>query len=65
MLAAMPYAPSALNPFKNPKGCAKRMRLVLGSMEKYNLITKTDADKARFAGVTLKDGKFLSFNDNN
>ena len=63
MLAAMPYAPSALNPFKNPAGCAKRMRLVLSSMEKYNLVGKADAEKARFAGVTLKDGKFLSFTD--
>ena len=63
MLAAMPYAPSALNPFKNPAGCAKRMRLVLSSMEKYNLVGKAKAEKARFAGVTLKDGKFLSFTD--
>ena len=63
MLAAMPYAPSALNPFKNPAGCAKRMRLVLSSMEKYNLVGKAEAEKARFAGVTLKDGKFLSFTD--
>ncbi|MCH4157585.1 MAG: transglycosylase domain-containing protein [Acidaminococcaceae bacterium] len=63
MLAAMPYAPSALNPFKNPAGCAKRMRLVLTSMEKYNLVSKAAADQARFAGVTLKDGKFLSFID--
>jgi membrane peptidoglycan carboxypeptidase len=61
MLAALPYAPSALNPLQNPQGCAKRMRLVLANMEKYGLVTKEEADKARFAGVSLKNGAFLSF----
>lgn len=63
VLAALPYAPSALNPYENPKGCQKRMQLVLSTMEKYEFISPQAAKDARFAGVSLKDGTFLSFVD--
>ena len=59
MLAAMPYAPSALNPYENPGGCAKRVRLVLKEMMKYGYIGNTEYDAALSKGVTLKNGRVL------
>jgi penicillin-binding protein 1A len=59
MLAAMPYAPSALNPYENPKGCAKRVRLVLKEMMKYGYIGNTEHDAALSKGITLKNGRTL------
>ena len=59
MLAAMPYAPSALNPYENPEGCAKRVRLVLNEMLKYGYIGNTEFDSAISKGVVLKTGRTL------
>ncbi len=59
MLAAMPYAPSALNPYENPSGCAKRVRLVLKEMLKYGYIGNTELADALAKGVTLKNGRTL------
>ena len=59
MLAAMPYAPSALNPYENPGGCAKRVRLVLKEMLKYGYIGNTELTDALAKGVTLKNGRTL------
>ena len=59
MLASMPYAPSALNPYENPSGCAKRVRLVLKEMLKYGYIGNTEYDAALSKGVTLKNGRVL------
>ncbi len=59
MLAAMPYAPSALNPYENPAGCAKRVRLVLKEMLKYGYIGNTECGDALSRGVTLKNGRTL------
>ena len=57
--AAMPYAPSALNPYENPAGCAKRVRLVLKEMLKYGYIGNTECEDALSRGVTLKNGRTL------
>jgi len=59
MLAAMPYAPSALNPYENSGGCAKRVRLVLKEMLKYGYIGNTELKEALAKGVTLKNGRTL------
>lgn len=59
MLAAMPYAPSALNPYENPVGCAKRVRLVLKEMLKYGYIGNTEYDAAISKGLVLKNGRTL------
>lgn len=59
MLAALPYAPSALNPYENPSGCAKRVRLVLKEMLKYGYIGNTELQEALDKGVTLKNGRTL------
>ena len=59
MLAAMPYAPSALNPYENPSGCAKRVRLVLKEMLRYGYIGNTEYKDALAQGVVLKNGRTL------
>ena len=59
MLAAMPYAPSALNPYENPTGCAKRVRLVLKEMLRYGYIGNTEYNDALSRGVVLKNGRTL------
>ncbi|MBQ8920460.1 MAG: transglycosylase domain-containing protein [Acidaminococcaceae bacterium] len=59
MLAAMPYAPSALNPYENPAGCARRVRLVLKEMLRYGYIGNTEYADAMSKGVTLKNGRTL------
>lgn len=59
MLAAMPYAPSALNPYENPGGCAKRARLVLKEMLKYGYIDNTEYNAALSRGIILKNGRSL------
>ena len=59
MLAAMPYAPSALNPYENPTGCAKRVRLVLKEMLRYGSIGNTEYNDALSRGVVLKNGRTL------
>lgn len=61
VIAALPYAPSALNPYENPIGCQKRMTLVLNSLEKYQLLTLQEANAVRSSGVTLKDESRLNF----
>lgn len=59
LLAALPYAPSALNPYENPTGCAKRTRLVLREMMKYGYIGNTEFTGSLEQGVTLKNGRRL------
>lgn len=59
MLAALPYAPSALNPYENPSGCAKRTRLVLREMMKYGYIGNTELKTSLEQGIALKNGKRL------
>lgn len=43
-LAALPYAPSHLNPLKNPEECQVRRNLVLQSMIKYGMLTTAAAE---------------------
>ncbi len=59
LLAALPNAPSALNPYENPAGCAKRTRLVLREMMKYGYIGNTEFTGSLAQGVTLKNGRRL------
>lgn len=59
MIAALPNAPSALNPYKNPMGCGKRTTLVLREMKQYRYIGTIDMENAIEQGVTLKNGQRL------
>lgn len=60
VLAALPYAPSALNPFENPEGCKKRQILVLSAMQKYGFLSQKQAEEAKTETVKLADGSELS-----
>lgn len=55
VLAALPYAPSALNPLENPESCRKRQLLVLDTMVKRGFITEAEATKAKQTTVYLRN----------
>ncbi|MDP3939718.1 MAG: transglycosylase domain-containing protein, partial [Deltaproteobacteria bacterium] len=47
LIAAMPKAPSRLNPYRNPTGAVNRQRYVIGRMLDSGFITEVQAEKAR------------------
>ncbi len=57
VLAALPYAPSALNPLEHPIECKQRQMLVLNAMVKYGFITQDAADEAKAEYIYLTNGK--------
>lgn len=59
VIAALPYAPSALNPLENPDGCRKRQLLVLNAMQKYGFITQGQYNEAKSERVLLSNGSYL------
>lgn len=59
VIAALPYAPSALNPLENPEGCRKRQLLVLDTMVKHGFITQEQSTKAKKTKVILRNEGIL------
>lgn len=59
VIAALPYAPSALNPLENPQGCKERQLLVLTSMHKYGLINQAQLAEAKAEKIYLTNGTAL------
>lgn len=59
MLAALPYAPSALCPLDNPADCKQRQILVLNTMAKHGFITEEEAAEAKAEKVYLTNGSRL------
>lgn len=59
VIAALPYAPSALNPLESPVECKQRQMLVLNTMAKYGFITQDEADEAKAEYVYLSNGTRL------
>ncbi len=59
VIASLPYAPSALNPYENPEGCKKRQRLVLDTMVKRGFIGETVANAAKEDVIILANGAEL------
>lgn len=59
VIAALPYAPSALNPLENPEGCKKRQLLVLNAMHKYGFISQSQYEEAKNETVYLQNGTSL------
>lgn len=59
VIAALPYAPSTLNPFENPVECKQRQMLVLNTMAKHGFITQDEADEAKAEYVYLSNGARL------
>lgn len=54
LLAGMPQAPNAYNPFKNPDRAEKRRNIVLGLMYQHKKITKEQMEAAK--QVDIKEG---------
>ena len=57
VLAALPYAPSALNPLEHPIECKQRQMLVLNAMAKHGFIFQDAADEAKAEYVYLTNGR--------
>jgi len=53
LLAGLPKNPGGYNPFSNPERAAKRVSLVLGAMEEYDVITKAQRDSLRECSLDL------------
>lgn len=56
IIAALPYAPSSLNPLENPLGCRKRQVLVLQKMREYGNITDAQYQEAKNERIYLSNG---------
>lgn len=59
VIAALPYAPSALNPLENPQGCKKRQLLVLNTMQKHGFITQQQCNEAKQERIYLTNGRYM------
>lgn len=59
LLAGLPQAPSAYDPFKNPKDAKARRNLVLSEMAKDGYITPEKAEQTKALGLQLKRGTYL------
>ncbi len=57
LLAGLPQAPSAYNPFTNPAQARARRNVVLDQMADQGYITRETAERAMGAGLALKRGK--------
>ena len=57
ILAALPYAPSALNPLEHPIECKQRQMLVLNAMAKHGFISQDVADETKAEYVYLSNGR--------
>ncbi len=54
MLAGLPQAPSAYDPYRNPERAKKRRNIVLDSMAKYDFINATTAEQKQQQDIVLK-----------
>ena len=57
LLAGLPQAPTAYNPFENPDEARARRNVVLDEMADQGFITQERADQAKLAGLALKRGQ--------
>ncbi|MEZ5079146.1 MAG: transglycosylase domain-containing protein [Thermoleophilia bacterium] len=56
LLAGLPQAPSAYNPFANPQAAKERRNQVLQEMADQGYIPQEQADRAKQSGLNLKRG---------
>lgn len=59
VIAALPYAPSTLNPLDNPEGCKRRQILVLRAMHKYGIINEGQFAEAANEKIYLTNGSVM------
>ena len=58
LLAGLPQAPSAYDPFLNPKDATARRNTVLDEMANQGYVSRADADAAMASGLDLHHGTF-------
>ena len=58
LLAGLPQAPSAYNPFLNPKDATARRNTVLDEMASQGYVSRADADAAMASDLGLNRGRF-------
>jgi penicillin-binding protein 1A len=56
LLAGLPQAPSAYNPFGNPRAAKERRNMVIEQMAQQGMITREKAEQAKQSGLGLKRG---------
>ncbi|HSJ73608.1 MAG TPA: PBP1A family penicillin-binding protein, partial [Miltoncostaeaceae bacterium] len=57
LLAGLPQAPTAYNPFENPDEARERRNVVLEEMADQGFLTRERAERAKRAGLDLKRGQ--------
>ncbi|WP_114638833.1 transglycosylase domain-containing protein [Desulfofalx alkaliphila] len=57
LLAGLPQAPSAYNPYHNEEVAKNRRNIVLDQMAKHGYITEQEAQEAKNTEITLSSGK--------
>lgn len=57
LLAGLPQAPSAYNPFRNPEAAKERRNIVLSQMANHGYITQAEAEAAKAEEIALNPGK--------
>lgn len=57
VLAGLPQAPSAYNPFYNEEGAKHRRNIVLDQMARYEYITQAECVEAKSKDIVLDEGK--------
>ena len=57
LLAGLPQAPSAYNPFRNMEVAIERRNIVLNQMAKHGYITQAQAEAAKAEKIVLNPGK--------
>ncbi|MTI79742.1 MAG: PBP1A family penicillin-binding protein [Firmicutes bacterium] len=57
LLAGLPQAPSAYNPFNNPEDAKERRNIVIKQMAQYGYINANEAEEARNKEIVLDKGK--------
>ncbi|MBX5475703.1 MAG: PBP1A family penicillin-binding protein [Clostridia bacterium] len=63
LLAGLPNAPSALNPFVHPQAALERRNLVLDRMADLGFITRAQAEEAKKKPLGVKRGEVAGPND--
>lgn len=53
LLGGLPQAPSAYSPYLNPKAALSRRNAVLDSMAKHNFVSKSEAETAKAAELSI------------
>jgi penicillin-binding protein 1A len=57
LIAGLPQAPSAYDPFVNPEAAKNRRNIVIDQMARYGYITENEANEAKAKEIALEAGK--------